>query len=473
MIPTAPPRPELSPTLISRLAALVRSDQVLIERDEKLVYECDGYLVERKIPDVVVFPETTSEVQQIVKFCFEQQIPCHPRGAGTSLAGGCLPTQGSVLICLTRLNRILEIDLPNRLAKVEAGCINGLLNRTLVGTGFHFAPDPSSANASTLGGNVATNAGGPHTLKYGVTANHVLGLTVVLPDGSLARLGGDTLTPSGIDLCGLFVGSEGTFGLCTEVTLRLTPNPQASRTRMAVFDSVRQACEVVSNIIGSGLIPAALELMDQAMLRAMEDKYHFGLPVNAGAILIIEVDGCEASIDKQAERIVDLCLHGHATEIRSANTPEERVELWKCRKQAFGAIGKLSSGFLTQDGVVPRSKLPEILDFVEDVARRYDLKIFNVFHAGDGNIHPIILFDERNAELMQRVMHASEEILSKCVDLGGTVTGEHGIGVEKIAFMSRMYSPVDLEVFQEVRDAFRMGGICTPGKIMHERGYYA
>ena len=451
---------------ISELTGIVGAGRIISEEAELLVYESDGYLVERQLPEVVVFPLTTEEVARVIKCCGRYDVPCLPRGAGTSLAGGCLPVNRGVIISLAKMIRVLEIDVLNKTAYVEAGLLNGELNRALSGTGLHFAPDPSSAHASTLGGNVATNAGGPHTLKYGVTSNHVLGLTVVLPDGEIIKTGGTHAPITGMDLTGLFVGSEGTLGICTEIMLKLTCNPQSYRTQLAVFESVAQACEVVSKIIGNGLLPAALELMDQAMLRAMEENFHFGLPVDAGAILIIEVDGCEVSIEEQAEEVVALCRQGGAREIRVANTAIERAELWKCRKQAFGAIGRLSSGFCTQDGVVPRSKLPEILAYVEAVAQKYQVRIFNVFHAGDGNIHPILLFDERDADLMQRMKQASHDILVRCIEMGGTVTGEHGIGVEKREFMPLMFSAATLELFHELRVAFTKNVKLSPGKML-------
>ncbi len=448
------------------LAETLRPDQILSDPVERLVYESDGYLVEKRIPDLVVFPQSTAELSAVMRLAYEQQIPVVPRGAGTSLAGGCLPIDGGVTVCLSRMQQIREVNLLDRYAVVDAGVVNGRLNQHLVGTGLHFAPDPSSAGASTIGGNIATNAGGPHTLKYGVTSNHVLGIEVVLPDGRVFEFGGPQGFDSSWDLAGLFTGSEGTFGFCTRATVRLERNPQSWQTRLAIFDQLEDAVTVVSEIIGAGIIPAALELMDQGMLRAIEDRYQHGLPTDAGAVLIIEVDGPDCATSEEIARIDAICSAGACREIRKAETADERLALWKCRKQAFGAIGLLSTSFCTQDGVVPRTRLPELLNYVLEVAAKYELRIFNVFHAGDGNIHPIILFDERQPEQVQRVLDASEEILQRCLDFGGTVTGEHGIGIEKIDLMDRMFTPVDLQIFREVRGVFNAGAITGRGKLI-------
>lgn len=452
--------------MLARLLHIVGNDGVLSNKDECLVYECDGYLVERQQPDCVVFPTSTQQVAKVVKLCHEQSVPIVPRGAGTSLAGGCLPIGGGVMITLTKMNQIHEINLLDRYAIVDAGVVNGKLNRELAGTGYHFAPDPSSGGASTIGGNVATNAGGPHTLKYGVTTNHVLGIEAVLPDGTVTQFGSPVGQVGGFDFAGLFVGSEGTFGFCTKAIVRLTRDPQALRTCLAVFDSIDTATRVVSAIIGQGIIPAALELMDGEMLQAVEDKYQFGLPTDAGAVLIIEVDGLEVTIQEQSDDVVSICQDGGAREIRTANTPSERQLLWQCRKKAFGAIGRLSTSFCTQDGVVPRTKLPELMQHVSAISTKYKLRILNVFHAGDGNIHPILLFDERNQDEVQRVLEASEEILDHCLALGGTVTGEHGIGVEKINFMHKMFSETDLEMFRRVRSVFNSQDLCSTRKLI-------
>ncbi|MSR59672.1 MAG: FAD-binding protein [Planctomycetaceae bacterium] len=455
---------------VRQLVAIVGPEAMLTARDEMLVYECDGYTIEKNVPDVVVFPTSTEQVATIVRLCNEYKLPFVPRGAGTSLAGGCLPIGGGVMIALTRMRQILEVNVRDRYAVVEPGLVNVHLTNHLKGTGYHYAPDPSSQGACTIGGNFATNSGGPHTLKYGVTVNHVLGAEMVMPDATIVQIGGPCEEAPGYDLTGLFVGSEGTFGICTKIWVRLTRDPAAYRTLLGIFDSVKDATQTISNIIGAGIVPAALELMDQGIIEAVEAAFHFGFPLDAAAVLLIEVDGLEVAVDDEARQIVEICNTTGAREVRSANSPKERQLLWKCRKQAFGAIGRLSPSYCTQDGVVPRTKLPEILEFITAVSARHNIRIVNVFHAGDGNIHPILLFDERDSEQVQRVLAASDEILNRCIDLGGSVTGEHGIGVEKISFMSRMFSPADLEVMAAVRDAFNPGGLCSPMKMLPTAG---
>ncbi len=381
--------------LIEKLRAALDPPRVLTSRSDLHVYECDGFVIAKNSPDVVVFPETTAEVAAVVRLCNEFEVPFLPRGAGTSLAGGCLPVGGGVMIALTRMREILEIDVRNRYAVVQSGVVNIWLTRALRGTGYHFAPDPSSQGACTIGGNVATNSGGPHTLKYGVTINHVLGVEIVTAEGEVVQFGGPVADPVGLDLVGTFVGSEGTLGIVTKVWVRITRNPQGYRTMLGIFDSVDDATEAISAIIAAGIVPAALEMMDHGILLALEDAFHFGFPVDAEAILLIEVDGLEAGLDAQRDRIIDLCHTRGAREVRQAASDKERQKLWKARKQAFGAIGRLSPSYCTQDGVVPRTKLPHILRHIREVAERHQIKIVNVFHAGDGNIHPIMLFDER------------------------------------------------------------------------------
>jgi len=458
------------PDLVARFRRIVGDDGLISNPEELVVYECDGFTVAKKVPDLVLFPTSREQVVAIVQTCNEFDVPFVPRGAGTSLAGGCLPVGGGVMIALTRMKRIVEVNLRDRYAVVEPGLVNVHLTQHLKGTGFHYAPDPSSQGACTIGGNVATNSGGPHTLKYGVTVNHVLGAEVVLPDGSVVEFGGPTEDSPGYDLTGLFVGSEGTFGVVTKVTVRLTRDPAAYRTMLGVFETVNDATQAISGIIGAGIVPAALEMMDQGIVEAIEAAFHFGFPLDAGAVLLVEVDGLEVAVDGEAARIVEICQQSGAREVRAANTPKERQLLWKSRKQAFGAIGRLSPSYCTQDGVVPRTKLPEILAFIIEVGARHRLRIVNVFHAGDGNIHPILLFDERDADQVRRVLDASDEILSKCIDLGGSVTGEHGIGVEKISFMDKLFTSTDLEVMADIRKVFNPAGRCSPGKMLPTAG---
>ena len=456
--------------LIASFRKIVGDDRLLFNEDELLVYECDGYVVEKKTPDVVLFPVSTDEVVAIVQTCREHDVPFVPRGAGTSLAGGCLPVGGGVMISLTRMRQILEVNYRDRYAVVEPGLVNVHLTQHLKGSGYHYAPDPSSQGACTIGGNVATNSGGPHTLKYGVTVNHILGLEIVTPEGEVIELGGPAAEDFGPDVLGLFVGSEGTFGICTRITVRLTRDPAAYRTLLGVFETVADATQAISAIIGAGIIPAALEMMDQGIVGALESAFQFGFPLDAGAVLLIEVDGLEVAVEDEAAQIEKLCFEHSAREVRRANSDEERQLLWKCRKQAFGAIGRLSPSYCTQDGVVPRTKLPEILDFIQDASSRHDVGIVNVFHAGDGNIHPILLFDERYEDQIQRVMECSHEILAKCIELGGSVSGEHGIGVEKISFMSKLFGENDLLVMRELREALNPDGQCSPSKMLPTAG---
>ncbi|MFO0878555.1 MAG: FAD-linked oxidase C-terminal domain-containing protein [Gemmataceae bacterium] len=456
--------------LVERLESTLGRQAVLSAGPELLVYECDGYTIEKNRPDVVVFPTTTDQVVQVVKICNELKVPFIPRGAGTSLAGGCLPVDGGVVISLARMKRILEVDYRNRYAVVEPGVVNLWLTNHLKGHGWHFAPDPSSQGACTIGGNVATNSGGPHTLKYGVTVNHVLGVELVLPDGKVAQIGGPVEDAPGYDLTGVIVGSEGTFGVVTREWVRITRNPEAYRTLLGVFETVDDATNTISDIIGAGIIPAALEMLDSPILSAIEDAFHFGFPLDAGAVLIMEVDGLEAGLDAEAEQMIAIATKNRAREVRRANTEADRALLWKSRKQAFGAVGRLAPSYCTQDGVVPRTKLPHMLREIRRIGEKYSLKICNVFHAGDGNLHPILLFDERDTDQVKRVMDASHEILEECIRLGGSVTGEHGIGVEKIDFMAKMFTQEDLGMMIRLRQAFNPEGRCSPRKMLPTAG---
>jgi glycolate oxidase len=458
------------PRIVNQLRQAVGAENVLSAHSEMLVYECDGFTIEKNSPDVVVFPRNTEDVARIVKICNEADVPFLPRGAGTSLAGGCLPIGGGVMIVLTRMKEIVEINLRDRYAIVQPGVVNVWLTNALKGTGYHYAPDPSSQGACTIGGNVATNSGGPHTLKYGVTVNHVLGVEAVLADGRIVRIGGPAEDPLGLDLAGAIVGSEGTLAIVTKVWVRLTRNPQGYRTMLGVFESCDDATNAISEIISAGIVPAALEMMDQGILVAVEAAYSFGFPLDAQAILLIEVDGLEAGLDEQRDRIIALCKKCNAREVRQAVGDKERQKLWKSRKQAFGAIGRLSPSYCTQDGVVPRTQLPHILRKITEIAARYELRVVNVFHAGDGNIHPILLFDERDAAQVKRVLVASNEILDECLKCGGSVTGEHGIGVEKIHFMHKMFTESDLAAMGNLRAAFNPRGNLSPNKLLPTAG---
>jgi len=458
----------VSPEVVAELRRVVGDDNVLADPAELAVYECDAYTLEKKPPGAVVLPATTEEVVAVVRVCAAAELPIIPRGAGTSLSGTVLAVTGGVTIGLARMNRIESVDARNRRALVEAGVVNAWITRAASPHGLYYAPDPSSQSACTIGGNVGTNSGGPHTLKYGVTTNHILGFEMVLPDGEVVWLGstpegGDD--PDGLDLRGAVIGCEGMFGIVTRVLLRLVRAPQEFKTMLGVFESVEDASHAVGDIIAAGIVPGALEMMDQMITGAVEAAYHFGFPLDAGALLIVEIDGLSAGLPEQVERVIEICRARGAREIRVAKSEQERADLWKSRKRAFGAIGRLSPGYLTQDGVVPRSKLPEIMRFILETSRRFDLRICNVFHAGDGNIHPLILFDERNADEVRRAVAAGEAILERCVELGGSVTGEHGIGVEKVDFMARQFSADTLDVMRDLRTVFDPTGRCNPHKM--------
>ena len=463
--------PDVQPVtreVLNDLRAIVGDDGIIAGDDELLVYECDAYTLERHLPGVVVLPRTTEEVVAIVKVCAREQLPIIPRGAGTSLSGTVLAVTGGVMIALTRMNRILDIDHRNRRALVESGCVNAWVTNAVKEHGLFYAPDPSSQSACTIGGNVATNSGGPHTLKYGVTTNHVLGYELVLPDGEVVWLGarpdgGEDV--DGYDLRGAAIGSEGMFGIVTRVLVRLIRAPQSYKTLLGVFETVDDASQTVSDIIGAGIVPGALEMMDQLITQAVEAAYQFGFPLDAGAVLIVELDGLAAGLDQQAERVMEICRQNRAREVRLAKTDEERAALWKSRKRAFGAIGRLSPNYLTEDGVVPRSRLPEAMRFVAATSAKYQLRIANVFHAGDGNIHPLVLYDERDPSQVERALAAGHEILEKCVEMGGSVSGEHGIGVQKMDFMAKQFSADDLEAMKTLRKIFDPENRCNPHKM--------
>jgi glycolate oxidase len=414
----------------------------------------------------VVLPRSTEEVAAVVRFAHQHGLPVVPRGAGTGLSGGCLAHEGGIMVALTRMKSVLEVDLQNRRALVEAGLVNARLTQAVAADGYAFAPDPSSQSACTIGGNVAENAGGPHTLKYGVTVNHVLGLEVVLPDGEVIWLGGPTEDAPGFDLVGLMVGSEGTFGIVTKALVRLVPQPAAVRTLLAIFPNVADASNAVSALIGAGVIPAALEMMDALILQAVEAAFHYGFPLDAGAVLIIELDGLEAGLDDQKAQVERLCLAHNAREVRVATDAADRNSLWQARKKAVGAVGRLAPSKITMDGVIPRTKLPEVLAEIAAIGAKYDLRIANVFHAGDGNLHPVILFDERDPAQVERVLEAGGEILKACLAVGGSITGEHGVGVEKSAFMHLQFGEADLAAMAAVREVFNPGGRLNPGKLL-------
>jgi len=460
----------LSPNLLDALADVVGRDALIARPGETRVYECDGWTMAKQVPDVVVLPQTTEQVAALARVLHRHHMPFVPRGAGTGLSGGCLPLEAPVMICTSRLKRIVEIDLVNRRAVVEAGVVNLAVTRAVAAHGLLYAPDPSSQSACTIGGNVAENSGGPHTLKYGVTTNHVLAVEIVLPDGEVVELGGAMEDVPGYDLRGLVVGAEGTFGIVTKATLRLVREPEQWRTLLGVFETVDDASNAVSGIIAAGIVPAALEMMDQLIVEAVEAAYHFGFPTDAGAVLIVELDGPAAELDTQMQAAIDVCRARGAREVRVAADEAERAALWKSRKRAFGAVGRLAPNYCTQDGVVPRTKVPDILRAIGAAAARHRLRIANVFHAGDGNIHPILLYDERDDDEVRRVIAAGQEILRACVELGGSITGEHGIGVEKINELPLIFGPQDLLVMQALRAVFDPDQRANPGKIFPTPG---
>jgi glycolate oxidase len=460
----------LDPRVLAGLGDIVGRDAVVTRGSETRVYECDGYTLARSVPEAVVLPGTPAEVVDVVRFLGRRRIAFVPRGAGTGLSGGAVPVDAPVMICTSRLNRILEIDAANRRVAVEAGVVNLAVTRAVQSHGLLYAPDPSSQSACTIGGNIAENSGGPHTLKYGVTTNHVLAVELVLPDGEVLELGGATEDVPGYDLRGLVVGGEGTFGIVTRAVLRLVRRPESERTLLAIFESVDDASNAVSGIITAGLLPAALEMMDGLILEAVEAAFHFGFPPDAGAVLIVELDGPAAGLDAEAAAVIEVCRANGAREVRLASDEAERQSLWKSRKRAFGAVGRLAPNYCTQDGVVPRTKVPEILRRIAAIGERHGLRIANVLHAGDGNIHPILLYDERDPDEVKRVLAAGREILTACVELGGSVTGEHGIGLEKIGELPLMFGPEDLFVMQALRGVFDPERRCNPGKIFPTPG---
>mgnify|MGYP001396213670 CR=1 FL=1 len=452
---------------IDAVRGIVGDDGVRATPAQKQVYAFDAYTLEKSLPGLVVLPQTTEEVALVVRLCHERGVPVVPRGAGTGLAGGTLTGEDEVLLCLSRMNRVLEIDLPNRRMRAQAGAVNVHLTKAVAKDGYQYAPDPSSQGACTLGGNIANNSGGPHTLKYGVTVNHILAARVVLPDGGVVDISADDW---GYDLTGIMVGSEGTLGIVTEATVRLVKTPEAVRTLLAICRTIDDATGIVSAIIAAGILPAALEMIDNTILQAVEDAYHLGLPRDAGAVLLIEVDGPEAGIDRQAERIVELCREGGVMEVKAARDADERAKLWTARKKSIGTIGRLAPSCATQDGVAPRTRLPEILREIAAIGRRHGLRIANVFHAGDGNLHPAVLFDERDPEEVKRVLAAGGDILRACVRMGGTLTGEHGIGIEKQEFLDLVFSEDDLDAMAKIRAVFNPDGLLNPGKLFPSGG---
>jgi len=451
--------------LRKELEGLLGRGAVLSDPDELMVYESDGLTLFRALADFVVFPTSVEHVSAIVKLANREDLPFVARGAGTGLSGGCLPAEGGIVISLMRMNHVLEVDYDNQFAVVEPGLVNLHLSWAVGGQGYYYAPDPSSQQACTLGGNIANNSGGPHTLKYGVTTNHVLGLEVVMPDGEIVWLGGTTRDSQGYDLVGVFVGSEGTFGIATKIVVRILKKPQAVKTVLAVFDEIDHASAAVSAIIARGLVPAAVEMIDQLTIGAVEDAFGCGYPRDAAAVLLVELDGLAVGMETQVERIEAACRESGAREVRTAKDEAERQLLWMGRKSAFGAYGRVSPAYMVMDGVIPRTKLPYVLRRVNEIVAAHGLRVGNVFHAGDGNLHPNILYDPRKPGEEARVVAAGAEIMKVCADVGGSISGEHGIGLEKVDFMPFIFSAADLELMQRLKNAFNPTGLCNPGKV--------
>jgi glycolate oxidase subunit GlcD len=451
--------------ILKRLQEILGPANVLWKEVDLVVFEYDAGLDKEK-PSFVVFTQTAEDVAQVVRFLHQEGISYVARGSGTNLSGGTIPLNRGVVIELSRMNRILEIDLQNERALVEPGVYNLTLQNALAPLGYYYAPDPASQKVSTLGGNFGENAGGPHCLKYGVTGNHVLGAEFVWPNGEKTWIGSKAVDPPGPDLLGLLVGSEGTLGIATKILVRIMRSPERVLTMLAIFKNLEDAGQTVSDIISEGIIPATLEIMDNMMIRAVEESMHAGYPLDAEAVLIIELDGLADGMEEQAQRILELCQKNGVVSTRRAKDAAERADLWAGRRGAFGAVARLAPSYLVCDGTVPRTQLPAALSAVKKVGQKYNLAVGNVFHAGDGNLHPLILFDDRNAEEMERVHRAGMEILKICADLGGTISGEHGIGTEKLKGMPLVFRDSDLDMMRTLKTAIDPKGVCNPGKVI-------
>lgn len=451
-------------SLINDLRAIVGARFVLTEKEDAIVYEQDGSIFQ-VMPEIVVIPADTEQVSAVVKAAKRANVPIVPRGSGTGLAGGAVPAEGGIVLSLSRLDRILKIDLENRIAIVEPGVINAEVTRAVAKDGLFYAPDPSSQAACSIGGNIANNSGGPHTLAYGVTTNHVLGIEVVLDDGEILWLGGEVPDTPGYDLCGVFVGSEGTMGIVTKAAVRLMQTRESVRTLLAIFDQMDHATQTVVDITSAGIIPAALEIMDRTTIEAVEKGAPVGLPLDAEAVLIVEVEGLRESTERSVLLAQKICARNKARETKVAQNENERQSLWKARKGAFGAMGTLAPNYYVQDGVVPRSKLPEMMRRVAEIGKQFNLRIANVFHAGDGNLHPNILFDMRAPGELDRVIEAGAATLRACIELGGSITGEHGVGLEKKAYIGLLFTEADLEAMTRVRQAFDPDNRFNPAKL--------
>ncbi len=454
----------LTPSQIDEFRAAVDPDGIITLKSQLQTYECDGLTNLRALPGIVVLPRSAREVQAVVRICARHKIPFVSRGSGTGLSGGALPAEGGVLIALTRMNRILQVDIPNRFVVVEPGVFNSQVSQRVASSGYFYAPDPSSQPVCTIGGNVAENAGGAHCLKYGFTATHTLGLEVVLPNGELVSFGSPAPDASGYDLTGVFIGSEGTLGVVTKITLRIVKRPEAVQTLLAAFDSPQAAGQTVSEIIAAGMLPSALEIMDTLAIEAAEAAVHAHYP-RCGGLLLVELDGPASEVAALMPEVRAICLANGAGEIRVAQSDEERALVWKGRKAAFAAVGRISPSYIVQDGVIPRTALHEVLAEIGRMAAEAGLRVANVFHAGDGNLHPLVLYDRAIAGQEETALDLSYRILRLCVDRGGSITGEHGVGKEKQEALGYMFAEPDLDAMQRVRCAFDPEKIANPGKI--------
>lgn len=451
--------------LVVQLQKIVGINSVLHRREDLIAYECDGYTIRKGIPRAVVFPGSTEEVSAVVKYLYQRKIPFIPRGAGTGLSGGAVPLGGEVIISLVRMKKLLEVDWENRIAIVQPGFVNLKLTNSIAHKGYYYAPDPSSQYACTIGGNVAENAGGAHCLKYGVTTNHVLGMEVVLANGDIVEIGGVPDAP-GYDLLGILTGSEGTLAIVTKIMVRILKNPQEKKTVLAYFDRVEDASHTVSDIIAAGIVPAALEMMDKTAIEGVEaGNYPVGHPKGLEALLLVEVDGIAAGIEEQIEDIVEVCKKRNVKQVRVAADDQERSKWWANRKTAFPAMGAISPDYLVQDGVIPRSRLPEVLEKVAQISRSSGLRIANVFHAGDGNLHPLILFDARKPGETELAIEVGSQVLKVCADAGGSITGEHGVGIEKQEEMRFIFTDEELEAQIQIRDVFNPHNLLNPDKL--------
>jgi len=451
-------------TLLDALRALLPKGAILEEEEQRRPYECDGLSAYRELPWIVVLPETVEQVQAVVRLCDEAGVPIVARGAGTGLSGGALPHKAGVLLSLAKFSAILDIDRVNRTVRVQPGVRNLAISEAVAPYGLYYAPDPSSQIACTIGGNVAENSGGVHCLKYGLTVHNVLAVKVVTVDGELVEVGAESLDVAGLDLMAVLIGSEGMLGIVVEVTLKLLPLPRCAQVVLAAFDDVGKAGSAVGDIIAAGIIPAGLEMMDGPAIKAADDFVQAGYPRDAAAVLLCEVDGTEAEVKEHIERVTQLLIECGATEVRAARDEAERQRFWKGRKAAFPAVGRISPDYYCMDGTIPRRRLPEVLERTAELSRQYDLPVANVFHAGDGNLHPLILYDANNPGELERTEALGGEILELCVAVGGTITGEHGVGIEKINQMCVQFTPEELEQFRRLKRAFDPQELLNPGK---------